>query len=382
MAVPRVFISSTCYDLQEIRFQLRRFIEDFGYEPVMSEFGDIFYDLSKHVQDACKDEISKSNLFILIIGNNYGSLYYKHNEEENLPDSITLQEFRKALEVGVPKYIFINKFVQYDYENYKRALSTYFTKYFSKHSVPDAEINSVKNKLKETFDSSYPFPQDAYKYVFYFLDILYSLDINNALYSFESFEDIRDTLRKQWAGFVYDALTKERTVSVEKIEDLKKRLEKIESLLKTLTESSKATKDNKITIDLEKIISEIDIDELEKIQEKIDNLLSEILTYYNNKPRLKIKKEFDDKLAENWLSHLSKVVHNFKWSKFVPITEIVKGVPFSYWKDRSDVPYKALLELLSIVRSLSDEDRKVFLKTVVKKFNDIYEPEPEDDFPF
>ena len=45
MAVPRVFISSTCYDLQEIRFQLRRFIQDIGYEPVMSEFGDIFYDL-------------------------------------------------------------------------------------------------------------------------------------------------------------------------------------------------------------------------------------------------------------------------------------------------------------------------------------------------
>ena len=50
MAAPRIFISSTCYDLQEIRFQLRRFIQDIGYEPVMSEFGDIFYDLGDHVQ--------------------------------------------------------------------------------------------------------------------------------------------------------------------------------------------------------------------------------------------------------------------------------------------------------------------------------------------
>lgn len=68
MAVPRVFISSTCYDLQEIRFQLRRFIQDIGYEPVMSEFGDIFYDLGDHVQDACKEEINRSNIFVLVIG--------------------------------------------------------------------------------------------------------------------------------------------------------------------------------------------------------------------------------------------------------------------------------------------------------------------------
>ena len=49
MAIPRVFMSSTCYDLQEIRFQLRHFIEEIGYDPVMSEFGDIFYDLGQHV---------------------------------------------------------------------------------------------------------------------------------------------------------------------------------------------------------------------------------------------------------------------------------------------------------------------------------------------
>ena len=46
MAIPRIFISATCYDLQEICFQLRRFIQEVGYDPVMSEFGDIFYDLN------------------------------------------------------------------------------------------------------------------------------------------------------------------------------------------------------------------------------------------------------------------------------------------------------------------------------------------------
>ena len=381
MAVPRVFISSTCYDLQEIRFQLRRFIEDFGYDPVMSEFGDIFYDLSQHVQDACKDEIAKSNIFVLIIGNNYGSLYYKHDENKGVPDSITLQEFKKALEVGIPKYIFINRFVQHDFENYKRALSKHIAKYFSENEVPDHKIDDTKKKLKEGYDSTYPFPQDAYKYVFYFLDILYSLDINNAIYPFESFENIRDSLRKQWAGFFYDSLTKERTVSIEKVERLENRLEKIESLLKKIAESSKQTKDkNKITIDLEKIISEIDIDELQELQEKIDNLLTEILSA-DYLPRIRIKKEFDEEICEKWLSNLDGIVRNFKWSKYVPITEIINEVPLSYWKDRLDVPYRALLEFIGIVKSLNQDDRKLLLKTISQKFNEFYEPD-EDDVPF
>ena len=37
MAVPRVFVSSTCYDLKYIRENLKYFIRSLGYEPVLSE---------------------------------------------------------------------------------------------------------------------------------------------------------------------------------------------------------------------------------------------------------------------------------------------------------------------------------------------------------
>jgi hypothetical protein len=37
MAKPRVFISSTFYDLRHVRADLERFIKDMGYEPVLSE---------------------------------------------------------------------------------------------------------------------------------------------------------------------------------------------------------------------------------------------------------------------------------------------------------------------------------------------------------
>jgi hypothetical protein len=42
MATPRVFISSTCYDLKYIRENLKFFIQNAGYEPVLSEEGNVF----------------------------------------------------------------------------------------------------------------------------------------------------------------------------------------------------------------------------------------------------------------------------------------------------------------------------------------------------
>ena len=39
MAKPRIFISSTYYDLRQVRADLERFIKDLGYETVLNEQG-------------------------------------------------------------------------------------------------------------------------------------------------------------------------------------------------------------------------------------------------------------------------------------------------------------------------------------------------------
>ena len=105
MAKPRVFISSTCYDLKEIRSQIREFIFDYGYEPILSEFGDIFFDYGEHPQDSCFKEIEKCQMFVLIIGNSFGSTYYK-TTNISTPSSITMEEFAKSIKCNVPKHVF------------------------------------------------------------------------------------------------------------------------------------------------------------------------------------------------------------------------------------------------------------------------------------
>lgn len=384
MATPRIFISSTCYDLKEIRFQLRGFIEDVGYEPVMSDFGDIFYDLGQHVQDSCKDEILKSNVFILVIGNNYGSIYHKHSESNHLPDSVTLQEFRKAIAVGVPKYIFINRFVQHDFENYRRALSKSIAEYFSKNEVLDEKIEITKNSLKKQFDSHYPFPQDEYKYVFYFLDEIYNLDINNALYPFESFDEIKISLRKQWAGFFYESLTKEQNVPIGKIVTIERKLERIEHQLKLLSDNITSRNGaDTISIDIANLTKEMNIDNLTELQNKIDEVLDEMLYEQADNyapPLIRFTQKVSANNISKWFENIEKIIQDYKWSKNIAASVVFEEFNYLFRNNSYPLPHKLLLELSSIASSLNEKDKIALSTTIAAKFNELYEePEPESE---
>lgn len=75
MAKPRIFISSTFYDLKQIRVELDKFIDSLGYEPVRNEEGDIPYGKDEALQSYCYKEISNIDILISIIGSRYGSTY-------------------------------------------------------------------------------------------------------------------------------------------------------------------------------------------------------------------------------------------------------------------------------------------------------------------
>ncbi len=72
MARPRVFVSSTCFDLYEVRDSLKAFIQSYGFEPILSERGDVYYNPDLHTHDSCLIEVLNCQLFILIIGGRFG----------------------------------------------------------------------------------------------------------------------------------------------------------------------------------------------------------------------------------------------------------------------------------------------------------------------
>lgn len=98
-----VFISSTCYDLSQVRKDLEDGIREMGHEPVLSEAKEFPVDPSLTSTENCINAVRNyADIFVLIIGNRYG-----HKLESGM--SITNSEYLTAIEKGIPVYTFSYK---------------------------------------------------------------------------------------------------------------------------------------------------------------------------------------------------------------------------------------------------------------------------------
>ena len=184
MAFPRVFVSSTCYDLTEVRDSLVGFIESFGFEPCLSERGDIFYHPDLHTHESCINEVSNCQLFILIVGGRFGGSYIADPKK-----SIVNAEYYAAKELNAPVFTFVKKSVLDDYKIYKKNID--------KDILESIEFPSFEEQVHAI-------------HLFEFIDEIISANVNNGFFGFDYSKEIQKLLRKQWAGMFFDFLQKRR----------------------------------------------------------------------------------------------------------------------------------------------------------------------------
>ena len=68
-----VFISSTCYDLSQVRKDLEDGIREMGHEPMLSETKEFPVVPSLTSAENCINAVRNyADIFVLIIGNRYG----------------------------------------------------------------------------------------------------------------------------------------------------------------------------------------------------------------------------------------------------------------------------------------------------------------------
>lgn len=129
MARPRVFVSSTYYDLKYARERLERFIRSYNMDPVLFEKDDVYFNPSSKIDESCYNEVKTCHLMLLIVGGRYGSAASDSNNQEsesaknkynNEYVSITQREYNTAKDNNIPTFIFIEKSVYADYETYLR----------------------------------------------------------------------------------------------------------------------------------------------------------------------------------------------------------------------------------------------------------------------
>ena len=166
MAKPRIFLSSTYYDLKQVRTDIERFIKEQGYEAVLNERGSIPYGSDKKLEEYCYKEIEICDILVSIVGGRFGSQSQHGNH------SISNLELKTAIEKGRQVYIFIEKNVLAEYNTYTR------------------------NKGNETISYAAVDDHRVYK----FIEDISSLPLNNQISSFEVASDITQHLKEQWAG--------------------------------------------------------------------------------------------------------------------------------------------------------------------------------------
>jgi len=66
--VPRVFVSSTYLDLKHVRQRIEKFIENYGFEPILFERDKVTYQHGKAIDQSAYYEVGLCHIMILIIG--------------------------------------------------------------------------------------------------------------------------------------------------------------------------------------------------------------------------------------------------------------------------------------------------------------------------
>ncbi len=279
MAVPRLFVSSTCYDLNEIRDNLYSFIEQMGYIPVFSDKNDVFYHPDLHTHESCIKEIESCHIFVLVLGGRFGGNYVY-----DMDKSIVNAEYEAAKRLNIPIITFIKRDVHDQHLLYNK--------------------NKIDNpKTYQTFTyTSIDKPETADK-IFSFIDTVRKADYNNGYFTFEYSREIKDILKKQLAGMFHDFLWNR----MKEQEDVK-----TNRLLTDLTAIGKKTEEIMDLIykkvDVEKAEETIARLELEKLARKFWNRLNRLLsTSVSHLDGDELKVYATPKSNEEWYDFIARV---------------------------------------------------------------------------
>ncbi len=243
---PRIFVSSTFYDLKYVREQLGRFIDGYGFKPILFENGDVGYRLNESLDLSCFTEIQNCDMVILVVGGRYGSpISAEKLDEDPAKDkfkeytSVTCKEFSTAIKKKIPVYVFIDATV------------------YAQYSFYSSNKDTIESKADE-----FTFPAVDNINVFRFISSIRAIPYIQ-IEPFSRAQDIENYLKKQWASlFLQHLHDRKNSATIKDVEmpmqDMLSRLKQMEIVINNIGKTVIGNSNH----ELDSVLEEKDIEEV------------------------------------------------------------------------------------------------------------------------
>lgn len=161
----KIFVSSTCFDLEQIREDLRKNILEMGHDPILSELPSFSVLPDLDTLSNCKRNVKENcDIFVLIIGGKRGSI------EPNSQKSIINIEYDTAIQNNKDVFVFV-----------------------------DERVNNLLEIWRKNKDADFS-PQVDDAYVFEFIDSI--KDNKKWIFTYKKADNIVDVLKLQLSNYL------------------------------------------------------------------------------------------------------------------------------------------------------------------------------------
>lgn len=181
MSRTKIFVSSTFFDLAQVREDIRTTILQLGHEPLLNEYPSFPVSPNVDTIENCKKAVRSSDLFILIIGGRRGSL------DPLSGKSVTNVEYEAAIQAGIDCFVFVTEQVMTLLEVWKK--------------TPDADFTAFVDSPR----------------VFEFVSGISTAQ--RWIFSFKRASEIAEILRNQLSGFLKELLQRRREGKLDPMRD-------------------------------------------------------------------------------------------------------------------------------------------------------------------
>lgn len=148
---PKVFISSTIYDLKDARGSLKFLLESYGLRVFASESYDFPLMVNQHSYEICLRHVRDSDLVIALIDKRYGGEYENYNGTKI---SVTRKEIRVAEELDIPVWTFVRSQTWEERNKFKKFVKQK-QKDFGRHVLSESLFDEFRKVGQTEVDSHY-----------------------------------------------------------------------------------------------------------------------------------------------------------------------------------------------------------------------------------